>query len=183
MAKKGSDRSRTKVYWVFGLGVVVAFIGLLQIETTGNIVDDLPKDHPIVDDLHWFESNFGGVVPFEIQVDAGKPKQIMNPVLLKKMEEVSTAFEGDPSFSRSISIVDALKFVRQAFYNGNPDRYDLISSRERAFFKITLRMPTLIKDFSTHMWTVRNNLRELVYKLRTLELMKWIVFWKWLHLR
>jgi predicted RND superfamily exporter protein len=126
---------RTKVYGVFGLGVVVAFIGLLQIETTGNIVDDLPKDHPIVDDLHWFESNFGGVVPFEIQVDAGKPKQIMNPVLLKKMEEVSTAFEGDPSFSRSISIVDALKFVRQAFYNGNPDRYDLISSRERAFFK------------------------------------------------
>ena len=126
---------RTKVYWVFGLGVLVAFIGLLQIKTTGNIVDDLPKDHPIVDDLHWFETNFGGVVPFEIQVDAGKPKQIMNPNLLKKMEEVSTVFAGDPSFSRSISIVDALKFVKQAFYNGNPERYDLITSRERAFFK------------------------------------------------
>ena len=126
---------RTKVYWVFGIGVLVAFLGLLQIETTGNIVDDLPKDHPIVDDLHWFESNFGGVVPFEIQVDAGKPKQIMNPRLLKKMEEVSTVFVGDPSFSRSISIVDALKFVKQAFYNGNPERYDLITTRERAFFK------------------------------------------------
>ena len=126
---------RTKVYWVFGLGVLVAFIGLLQIKTTGNIVDDLPKDHPIVDDLHWFETNFGGVVPFEIQVDAGKPKQIMNPNLLKKMEEVSTVFAGDPSFSRSISIVDALKFVKQAFYNGNPERYDLITSRERTFFK------------------------------------------------
>ncbi len=126
---------RTKVYWVFGLGVLVAFIGLLQIKTTGNIVDDLPKDHPIVDDLHWFETNFGGVVPFEIQVDAGKPKQIMNPNLLKKMEEVSAVFAGDPSFSRSISIVDALKFVKQAFYNGNPERYDLITSRERTFFK------------------------------------------------
>jgi len=28
-----------------------------------------------------------------------------------------------------------LKFIRQAFYNGNPERYELISSREQAFFK------------------------------------------------
>ena len=126
---------RTKVYWTFGIGIVVAIIGLSRIETTGNIVDDLPSDHPIVYDLHWFETNFGGVVPFEIQVDAGKPKQVMQPNFLKKLDDVSAVFAGDPSFSRSISIVDALKFVRQAFYNGNPDRYDLITSRERAFFK------------------------------------------------
>ena len=74
---------RTKVYWVFGIGTVIALIGLLRIETTGNIVDDLPTDHPIVYDLRWFESNFGGVVPFEIQVDAGKPKQIMKSSMLK----------------------------------------------------------------------------------------------------
>ncbi len=125
---------RTKVYWVFGIGTVIALIGLLRIETTGNIVDDLPTDHPIVYDLRWFESNFGGVVPFEIQVDAGKPKQIMKSSMLKKLDEVSDVFKDNPSFSRSISIVDALKFVRQAFYNGNPEKYGLIETRERAFF-------------------------------------------------
>lgn len=128
---------RTKVYWVFGIGTVIALIGLLRIETTGNIVDDLPTDHPIVYDLRWFESNFGGVVPFEIQVDAGKPKQIMKSSMLKKLDEVSDVFKDNPSFSRSISIVDALKFVRQAFYNGNPEKYGLIETRERAFLRTT----------------------------------------------
>jgi len=126
--------NRKQVYIFYGIGTAIALYGLTLIETTGNIVDDLPRDHPIVTDLHWFETNFGGVVPFEIQVDAGKPRQIMKSSILKGIDEVEEVFVDDAFFSRSISIVDALKFIRQSFYNGNPERYDLITTRERAFF-------------------------------------------------
>jgi len=125
---------RPLVYTVTVFVVVVSFFGLLQIQTSGNIVDDLPKNHKTVEDLHWFEQNFGGVVPFEIKVDAKKPKQINKSSILEKIEETQDLFKDDRSFSKSISIVDALKFIKQAFYNGNPDRYELITSREKAFF-------------------------------------------------
>lgn len=124
--------------WVYGTTIVlsaVAVYGVTLIKTTGNIVDDLPRDHPIVNDLHWFEANFGGVVPFEIEVDAGKPRQVTKTSILRDIDETQELFRDNPSFSRSISIVDAMKFIRQAFYNGNPERYDLIDSREKAFFK------------------------------------------------
>lgn len=127
--------NRPRVYVFYGIMAAVSLYGLTLIETTGNIVDDLPKDHTIVQDLRWFESNFGGVVPFEIEVDAGKPRQILKPSMLRSIDETEAIFQDDPNFSRAISIVDALKFIRQAFYNGNPEKYALIESRERAFFK------------------------------------------------
>lgn len=126
---------RSKVYVVTSVVVLVSIFGMLKIETSGNIVDDLPNDHKTVEDLHWFERNFGGVVPFEIKVDTKKPRQVLKTSTLEAIDETQRLFADDPSFSKSISIADALKFVRQAFYNGNPEKYELISSRERAFFK------------------------------------------------
>lgn len=124
--------------WVYGITIslcLVAFYGLTLIKTTGNIVDDLPEDHAIVQDLHWFEDNFGGVVPFEVEVNAGKPRQVLKSSVLESINETEKIFDEEPAFSRAISIVGALKFLRQAFYNGNTERYDLITTREKAFFK------------------------------------------------
>lgn len=127
--------NRNWVYLFTSIGVIVAIYGVSKIETTGNIVDDLPKDHQIVEDLNWFEQHFGGVVPFEIEVDARKPRQILKSNVLSSIDEAEALFAENPSFSKGISIVDAFKFIKQAFYNGNPERYNLITSRERAFFK------------------------------------------------
>ncbi|MFT5279696.1 MAG: putative RND superfamily exporter protein, partial [Bacteroidia bacterium] len=66
---------RTKVYWVFGFLLLIAAFGISQIKVTGNLVDDLPDSHRVVKDLRFFESNFGGVMPFEVQIDALKPKK------------------------------------------------------------------------------------------------------------
>ncbi len=126
---------RKWVYSVTILVVVVSLGGLFRVETTGNLVDDLPKDHPIVNDLHWFETHFGGVVPFEVEVNTGKPRQVSKSSIIKSIDETQQLFAEYPEFSRSISIADAIKFLRQAFYNGDENMYDLISSRERAFYK------------------------------------------------
>jgi uncharacterized protein len=126
---------RPMVYGITVLVVILSFIGLVQVQTTGNIVDDLPDNHKTVEDLYWFERNFGGVVPFEIQIDTKKPRQVLKTSVLKGIDETQRLFETDDSFSKSISIADALKFVKQAFYNGNPAKYELITGRERAFFK------------------------------------------------
>jgi predicted RND superfamily exporter protein len=125
---------RPAVYITTGVIVVISIFGMMQIQTTGNIVDDLPNDHTTVEDLYWFERNFGGVVPFEIEIDTRKPRQVSKSNILESINETQELFKKDPSFSKSLSIVEAMKFIKQAFYNGDPARYELISGREKAFF-------------------------------------------------
>jgi hypothetical protein len=64
--------------------------------------------------------------------------------MLQKIDEFQRLLETYPEFSRSISIVDASKFAKQAFYNGSPDRYDLIKRNEQSFIG-----PYLSGDYET----------------------------------
>jgi len=59
--------------------------------------------------------------------------------MLQKIDEFQTLLKTYPEFSRSVSIVDASKFAKQAFYNGSPDRYDLIKRNEQSFIGPYLR--------------------------------------------
>ena len=38
-------------------------------KSTGYMVDDLPHDNPLVQDLKFFEKNFDGILPLEVMVD------------------------------------------------------------------------------------------------------------------
>lgn len=126
---------RNTVYIITGAFVVIGIIGVLKIQTTGNLVDDLPQDHGVVTDLRFFEKNFNGVMPFEINVDTKKPKGATKASTLKRLEKLEKLIESYPQFSKPLSIVDGIKFVKQAYYGGNPKKYQLINSQERIFFK------------------------------------------------
>ncbi|MBL7941847.1 MAG: MMPL family transporter [Flavobacteriales bacterium] len=136
------SKNRRLIYVITAVSTVAGLIGISLMHTTGNIVDDLPEDDRVITDLHWFEQNFNGVMPFEIMVDAQRKGQITQPKNQKKIEELQQLMAGytlelkDTTikpFSRSVSIVDAGKFIRQAFYDGEPSRYDLIQKNEQSF--------------------------------------------------
>ncbi|MEZ4799146.1 MAG: MMPL family transporter [Flavobacteriales bacterium] len=123
---------------ILGLG----FLGISMMHTTGNIVDDLPDEDRVIVDLKWFEHNFRGVMPFEIMVDGNRKGQITRDRNLAKIEDLQELLlnyqlKVDDTlihpFSKSLSIADASKFVKQAFYNGDPDYFTLITRNEQSF--------------------------------------------------
>ncbi|MCH2199065.1 MAG: MMPL family transporter [Flavobacteriales bacterium] len=124
---------RRPVY--IGTIVMVGFgiYGLTLMETTGNVVDDLPQTDKVITDLHWFENEFNGVMPFEVIIDTKRKGQALRDKNLKRMEELQEVLAEYPQFSRSLSIVDAIKFGKQAFYNGDPSRYSLMNRQEQGF--------------------------------------------------
>jgi hypothetical protein len=133
---------RKPIYIVTIILSVAGLYGISRIHTTGNIVDDIPDSDRVITDLKWFESNFNGVMPFEILVDCGKKGQITKDKNLKKIEELQALLANytltlkDTTihpFSRSLSIVDAIKFIRQSFYMGDSSYYSLIPREEQAF--------------------------------------------------
>ena len=124
---------RPRVY--IGALVVLLFSlgGVWQMETTGNIVDDLPDDDRVIQDLKWMESRFQGAMPFEIMVDTHKPNGATNPAVQNRIEKMQLLLRTYPEFSRSISAVDAAKFANQVYFGGSPGRYRLPSRQERSF--------------------------------------------------
>jgi hypothetical protein len=44
-----------------------------------------------------------------------------------------------PELSKPISILNLVKYSKQAYYNGNPEYYDLPTSQEQSFILGTLK--------------------------------------------
>ncbi|MBT6440244.1 MAG: MMPL family transporter, partial [Flavobacteriales bacterium] len=76
-----------------------------------------------------------GVLPFEIAIDAKKPRRATTDKTLKKIDKLYGVLAEYDEFSRPLSIIDGVKFCKQAFYNGNPKRYKLINNGEKTMFK------------------------------------------------
>ncbi len=133
---------RKAVYAVTILVTGLGLFGITRMHTTGNIVDDIPDSDRVITDLKWFETNFNGVMPFEILVDGKKKGQITKEKNLQRIEELQLLLASYElklhdtiihPFARSLSIVDAGKYVKQAFYNGDPEYYTLMARDEQSF--------------------------------------------------
>lgn len=128
-----TQKYRRWVYTVTIVCIAISIFGISKMHTTGYIVDDLPKDDAICVDLHYFESNFDGLMPLEIMIDTKKPNGVMQASTLKKMDMLDKKLSSYDELSSSISVVSVVKMAKQAFYNGAPNYYSLPSATERNF--------------------------------------------------
>lgn len=121
--------------WVYGvtIGVVIlGCFGIMKLKVSGYMVDDVPHSHSMVQDLHFFENEFDGIMPLEIIIDTKKGNRAMRSSTLKKAEKLQLALKRLHVMSAPLSNNQAVKFSRQAFYNGNPAYYSIPSSQELA---------------------------------------------------
>ena len=128
-----SRTQRPLIYSVTAVLTLVACIGTYRVKDESRIVDDLPEDNPVLTDLRFFEKNFHGVMPLEIVIDTKKKGGALKDATLKRIEKLQNTLATYPEFSRPISIADAVKFTKQAFYGGDPARYELLNSTDKTF--------------------------------------------------
>jgi predicted RND superfamily exporter protein len=124
---------REHIYVYTIIIAVVAFFGLLKMKTSGNITDDIPKDTEFYQGISFFEKNFNSVLPFEITIDTHRKNGMIRLSTLKKIDMLVDTLSTYPQFSRSISMIDAVKFFKQAVYNGNSKFYELPNSQEKGW--------------------------------------------------
>ncbi|OEK06884.1 efflux RND transporter permease subunit [Roseivirga misakiensis] len=124
-------RHRYRVFGVTAVILGVAIFGLTKLYSVAYMVDDIPEQSTLKQDLYFFEDNFSGVMPLEIIIDFGKPKSTINARNLRKVDRLEKALDPLENISSPISIVSFAKAVRQAFYNGNERFYGLPSPSDR----------------------------------------------------
>ncbi|MEO0570240.1 MAG: efflux RND transporter permease subunit [Bacteroidota bacterium] len=124
---------RIAVYITSVTVLVLSIIGIYQIQITGSRIEDLPKDATFFKDIRFFEKEFDGIMPVEVVVDAKKKNGIVKLATLRRMERLSQEIDEIPELSKAISVVDLVKYSKQAFYNGIPKYYQLPTSQENNF--------------------------------------------------
>ncbi len=143
-----STEYRKAVYIITLTVIFAGLYGMSLMHTSGSIVDDLPKNDIVVKDLKYFEKELNGILPFEIVVESKKEITHRNVFydLLVKIQRLQNVIKNEQYLSKSLSIVDALRFINQAFLNeeagGNDKHYEIDFSKRSSLTKLR----NLIKD-------------------------------------
>jgi len=125
--------NRISIYTVAVALLVISIIGIYEMRISGSIIEDMPKRAPFFQDIAFFEKEFDGVMPLEIMIDTKRKKGVMKLATLKKMEELEETINEIPELSKPVSIVSLVKYSKQAYYNGNPEYYELPTAQEQGF--------------------------------------------------
>lgn len=128
-------KHRRLIYVVTSVVLALSIAGIFQLKSEGFIVDDLPKTDRIYTDLKFFEKNFKGVMPLEIVVDTKRKNGLRsNPLkTFGKIDSLSAFIAAHDEMNRPLSIVEGMKFARQAYYDGDSTNYGLPNSFDIAF--------------------------------------------------
>ena len=144
-------QKRIAIYVTSVVLLALSIIGIYQIKISGSLIEDMPQDSEFVNDIRFFEEEFNGIMPLEIMVDTKRKKGVMKLSTLKRMDELEDLIIETPELSKPISVVDLVKYSKQAYYNGNPKFYQLPTSQENSFILSYAKNSTsnvdLLKNF------------------------------------
>lgn len=126
---------RKLIYGIMSVLLIIACFGISLLKTTGKVVDDVPKGGTVYQDLLFLEKNFNGVLPFEITVNTKVRKGVLNVQNMEKIDSLQTILYQYPQLSKSISIVNVVKYGNQVFYGNDPEYYEVPSKRDLAFLQ------------------------------------------------
>ncbi len=124
---------RNAVYAITAVLIVLGAYGVTKLRTTGNVVDDISHKEQMYKDLMFFEEHFNGVMPYEISIDTKRPKGVLRASTLYKIDQLQDTLALYPQFSKPLSVVELVKFSKQAFFRGDPAYYNMPNNQERNF--------------------------------------------------
>ena len=126
---------RLNTYIISLIALISSIIGIYTIKISGSILEDMPKRQSFFKDILFFDREFDGIVPLEILIDTRRKDGVLKLSTLKRMEKLSESIRAIPELSAPTSVVNAIKYAKQAYYNGNPNYYALPSSQENRFIQ------------------------------------------------
>lgn len=124
---------RIAVYIITIILLCTSIIGIYNIRLSGSMIEDMPQATEFYKDIKFFETEYEGIMPLEILINTKREKGVMKSATLKRMEELQEYIKEIPEFSKPLSVVELVKYSKQAYYNGNPEYYQLPNSQERTF--------------------------------------------------
>lgn len=124
---------RINVFIISIISLMFGIIGIYQINISGSIIEDMPKKSEFFKDILFYDAEFNGIVPIEIIVNTQRKGGAVRLSTLKRIDKLEKIISEIPELSSPLSSVGGVKFIKQAYYNGNPNYFKLPTSQENSF--------------------------------------------------
>jgi predicted RND superfamily exporter protein len=113
-------QKRKQIAWVFLSVSILALVLGSQLKINGYLLDNLPLDHPIQQEVAFFDSQFGGSNPLEIALSAGpNAKSLLDYEVLRELDQLEQKLQETFGAREIISPLGLVKLLNQAQNQGN----------------------------------------------------------------
>lgn len=113
-------RKRKQIVWLFlGVSVLALVLGS-QLRINGYLLDNLPLDHPIQQEVAFFDTQFGGSNPLEIAVSTGpEAKSLLEYEVLQELDKLEHKLRETFGEREMLSPLSLVKVLNQAQNQGS----------------------------------------------------------------
>jgi len=109
-----------------GIFSVVFIVGSFNIKVNNNFLDDLNDSSLLGQELSYFESNFGGIRPFEMTIlPSNDSSSVFTYHNIKSIEKVETYLRDSYGVNGIISPATIIKAGNKSYHGGKPKEYKL----------------------------------------------------------
>lgn len=117
-------RRRRVVHFWFVVLSITAVIGVSQVKTNGYILDNLPLDHPLIQEFQFFDQTFGGSKPLEFHLSVGEDSEsLLDYEVLKEIDRLEGFIQQTFQTGTILSPLTLVKSLNKAQNQGNPKAF------------------------------------------------------------
>mgnify|MGYP001187258760 CR=1 FL=1 len=148
-------RHRRWIPWGFVVLVAIGIVGISRLKVNNFLLEDWPEDDPELAEFHYLEKAFGGVRPFEMEIDVkDSTTNVWDLRILRQVEELEHHLENGYGVHGILSPAVLVREVNKAFHGGAvefdrlPEEQDEVDRLVKRVSNLPLRsgLATLVAD-------------------------------------
>jgi predicted RND superfamily exporter protein len=124
-------RNRVNVLVCFSVLALGPVFFIKKIEINANMLHEIPKHSPLLEDYHFMEQDFSGTRPFEMVLSVNDTKHsFFDLALMKRVEDIERFLEDSCRVGHMISPLSLFKGANKAFNKGENSSFRLPASQQ-----------------------------------------------------
>jgi len=151
-------KSKTIVISGFVFFVLIGVFGASKIVSNNFLLEDIGPDHPLRQEMNFFDQNFSGARPVEIALILDSSITELTPEVLNQIDLLDGFLEKEYGVGTLISPAKIIKKVNKS-YHGGKEKYNRIPEKKRKLKKLSKVLAK--SDVMPMYWSPENNLARI----------------------
>lgn len=126
-----TKRNSRQIAWGSLAILILSFVGISQITTNYNIINNMPSGEKITEDFFFFEKELTGFRPMEFAIYAQGNYRATDFEVIKEIDKLETYLRQFPTLQAIGSVTAVYKSINQMYGNNNPAAYTLPASEKK----------------------------------------------------
>ena len=125
-------KHRGWIYSIAGLCAALGLAGAFQVQVRTDYLGHFRDSAPVVQATRTFEEHLSGLSGFSVVIESRDQSPLTDPATLSAVDQLQQRLQDLPGVDRTLSILDSVKLLNQAFHRNQP-----------AFFRLPGRQDVL----------------------------------------